>query len=81
MFRQTREPSRRSQRSWAFRQSRFVSIKRPKAMDITSEVVDAVTVAMANTPPEPGVSAVPPNDYLIDKHVRASRGLHPIECS
>ena len=51
------------------------SIERPEALDTSgiimtgldaSDVVDAVTVAMANTPPKHGVSAITPNDYLIN---------------
>ena len=51
------------------------SIERPEALDTggiimtgldARDVVAAVTVAMANRPAEHGVSAVTPNDYLID---------------
>jgi UDP-N-acetylglucosamine 2-epimerase len=51
------------------------SIERPEALDTSGiimtgldarDVVAAVTVAMANKPNERGVSAVTPNDYLID---------------
>jgi UDP-N-acetylglucosamine 2-epimerase len=51
------------------------SIERPEALDTSGiimtgldadDVVDAVTIAMANKPTSDGVSAVTPNDYLID---------------
>jgi UDP-N-acetyl-L-fucosamine synthase len=51
------------------------SIERPEALDTSGiimtgldahDVVDAVTVAMANKPAEHGVNSVTPNDYLID---------------
>jgi UDP-N-acetylglucosamine 2-epimerase len=51
------------------------SIERPEALDTSGiimtgldalDVVAAVTVAMASKPAEHGVSAVTPNDYLID---------------
>jgi UDP-N-acetylglucosamine 2-epimerase (non-hydrolysing) len=51
------------------------SIERPEALDTSGiimtgldaqDVVTAVSVAMANKPAERGVSAVTPNDYLID---------------
>jgi UDP-N-acetylglucosamine 2-epimerase (non-hydrolysing) len=51
------------------------SIERPEALDTSGiimtgldarDVVDAVTVAMASKPSRRGVSAVTPNDYLID---------------
>ena len=51
------------------------SIERPEALDTSGiimtgldarDVVAAVAVAMANKPAEHGVSAVTPNDYLID---------------
>ena len=55
------------------------SIERPEALDTSGiimtgldahDVVEAVTVAMANKPAEHGVSAVTPNDYLIDNTSR-----------
>jgi UDP-N-acetylglucosamine 2-epimerase len=51
------------------------SIERPEALDTSGiimtgldahDVVDAVTVAMANKPARDGVSTLTPNDYLID---------------
>ena len=51
------------------------SIERPEALDTSGiimtgldahDVVEAITVALANKPAKNGVSAVTPNDYLID---------------
>ena len=51
------------------------AIERPEALDTggiimtgldAHDVVAAVTVAMANKPARDGVSAITPNDYLID---------------